>query len=66
MTNLKDLPRRGTIWGVSVDATLDEKARAEAARRGMNFSEFIRYCVRLAFDLGLDHSPENRDGEVTL
>jgi hypothetical protein len=59
---MQDYSRKARIWGVSVDPALDERAKAEAARRGMNFSEFVRYCVRFFFDMTTD---KPKDGETT-
>ena len=50
------------FWGLKVSTTMDRKVRAEAERRGMNLSEFVRYCISVFFDHYDDGSHHQDDG----
>ena len=50
------------FWGLRVSQPLDERANAEAAKRGMNLSEFVRYAVSVFFDMADGSKPHADDG----
>jgi len=52
---------KSVFWGLRVSEVLDERARAEAANRGQNLSEFVRYALTSFFDRHDDSRP--RDGD---
>ena len=50
-----------TFWGIRVPPQLEDRVLAEAERRGMNLSEFVRYALNSFFDHLDDNGPRFDD-----
>ena len=54
-----------TFWGIRVPPQLEDRVLAEAERRGMNLSEFVRYALNSFFD-NLDDNGRHFDDRLLV